>query len=276
MATSNALPQAIVQAPSGDTLARVAPRRALRGFGNLLGNEMRAWWGTRKWLVHLLIWMAIINGFAGLIGWAEGQDGEAATEVYSEAVQVFFIIGGIAAALGVVSTTQGAIVGEKQLGTAAWIMSKPVSRSAFVLAKLLAHTSAFVVLAVALPALVFCIQSLGAGWGLPPLVPFAGGLAVLTLHLLFYLALTIMLGTVLRSRGPIVGIGVGLIIAGQSLPNLLPQLSTFFPWRLPWAAGGLVLGEAVSREAFVAMGVTAAWTVLFVAVALWRFAREEF
>ena len=276
MATSSALPQALVQPGAPDMLQRVTPGRALRGFGNLLQNETRAWWGTRKWLVHLLIWIAIINGFTGLIGWAEGQDGEAASEVYSEAVQVFFIIGGIAAALGVVSTAQGAIGGEKQLGTAAWILSKPVSRSAFVLAKLLAHAGAFLVLAVAIPALVFCIQSLVAGWGMPPLAPFAGGLTVLTLHLLFYLALTVMLGTVFNSRGPIVGIGVGLIIAGQSLPNLLPQLSTFFPWRLPWVAGGLVLGEAVSLEAFVAIGVTAAWTVLFVAVALWRFEREEF
>ena len=70
--------------------------------------------------------------------------------------------------------------------------------------------------------------------------------------------------------------GVALIIAGQSLPNLVPQLSTFFPWRLPWAAGGLVLGEAVSQEASVAIGVTAAWMVLFVAVAVWRFEHEEF
>ena len=276
MAPSSSPPQALVLPAASDMLRRVAPRRALRGFGNLLQNETRAWWGTSKWVVHLLIWIAIINGFTGLIAWAEGQDGETASAVYSEAVQVFFIIGGIAAALGVVSTTQGAIVGEKQLGTAAWIMSKPVSRSAFVLAKLLAHAGAFLVLAVVLPALVFCIQSLGAGWGMPPLAPFAGGLAVLALHLLFYLALTIMLGAVFSSRGPIVGIGVGLIIAGQSLPNLLPQLSTFFPWRLPWAAGGLVLGEAVSLEALVAIGVTAAWTVLFVTVALWRFAREEF
>ena len=276
MATSSSQPQALVQPAAPNILQRITPGRALRGFGNLLGNETRVWWGTRKWVVHLLIWIAIINGFAGLIGWAEGQDGEAASEVYSEAVQVFFIIGGIATALGVVSTTQGAIVGEKQLGTAAWILSKPASRSAFVLAKLLAHAVAFVVLAIALPAMIFCIQSLVAGWGLPPLTRFAGGLAVLTLHLLFYLALTVMLGTVFSSRGPIVGIGVGLITAGQSLPNLVPQLSTFFPWRLPWAAGGLVLGEAVSLEAFIAIGVTAAWTVLFVVVALWRFAREEF
>jgi len=84
-------------------------------------------------------------------------------------------------------------------------MSKPASRSAFVLAKLLAHAGAFVVLAVGVPAIVFCTQSLAAGWGMPPLAPFVGGVALLTLHLLFYLALTVMLGTVLSSRGPIVG-----------------------------------------------------------------------
>jgi ABC-2 type transport system permease protein len=186
------------------------------------------------------------------------------------------ILGGRAAALGVVSTIQGAIVGEKQLGTAAWIMSKPASRSAFVLAKLAAHAGAFLVLAVALPALVFCLESVVAGWGMPPLVAFAGGLVVLTLHLLFYLALTITLGTLLSSRGPIAGIGIGFLFAGQLVPNFLPQSSTIFPWQLPQAAAGLVLGQPLPAQAFVAMGATVAWTVLFMFVALWRFAREEF
>ena len=276
MAPSSSLPQVLVQAPSGATLARVAPRRILHGFGNLLHNEHRAWWGTRKWLVHLVLWAAIINGFVGLIAWAEGREGRPATDVYAEVVQLFFIVGGMAAALGVVSTTQGAIVGEKQLGTAAWIMSKPASRSAFVLAKLVAHAGAFLVLAVAIPAVVFCLENLLAGRAVPPLVPYAGGLALLALHLLFYLALTNMLGTLLSSRGPIVGVGVGLIIAGQPLPSLVPQLSTFFPWQLPSAAAGLVLGEQVPIEAFIAIGVTAAWIMLFVTVACWRFAREEF
>jgi hypothetical protein len=45
MATPSSLPQTLVQAPTGDTLARVRPRRTLRGFANLLLNETRAWWG---------------------------------------------------------------------------------------------------------------------------------------------------------------------------------------------------------------------------------------
>ncbi len=99
---------------------------------------------------------------------------------------------------------------------------------------------------------------------------------MLALHLLFYLALTLMLGTLFSARSPIAGLGVGLVIAGQSVPHLLPQVRPFFPWQLPPAAAGLVLGEAVPGEAVVALGVTAVWTALFVAVALWRFAREEF
>ncbi len=31
-------------------------RRRLRGFGNLLRNEHAAWWSTRKWLLHMLMW----------------------------------------------------------------------------------------------------------------------------------------------------------------------------------------------------------------------------
>lgn len=276
MGTADALPGVPALGTADDTLTRIAPRRFLRGFANLLGNEARAWWGTRKWLIHAAIWVAIINGFTGLLAWAQGREGVPPVEMYAESVQTFFIIGGIAAALGVVATTQGAIVGEKQRGTAAWLMSKPTSRGAFVLAKLVAHAGAFLALAIALPATVFCAQTLIRVGGLPPLMPFAVGLAVLALHLLFYLTITLMLGTLLDTRGPIVGVGVGLIIAGQSLPHLIPRLGTVLPWRLPWAAAGLVLGERVPMEAFIAMGATAAWAMLFVAVALWRFAREEF
>ena len=45
----------------------------------------------------------------------------------------------VASVIAVVAKTQGAIIGEKQLGTAAWVLSKPASRRAFVLAKLRAQ-----------------------------------------------------------------------------------------------------------------------------------------
>jgi ABC-type transport system involved in multi-copper enzyme maturation permease subunit len=52
-------------------------------------------------------------------------------------LQAFFAISPLFGPIGVAVLAQGAIVGEKQSGTAAWVLSKPVSRSAFILAKLL-------------------------------------------------------------------------------------------------------------------------------------------
>ena len=37
------------------SLQAVSERGWRRGFANLLRNETHAWWGTRKWLVHLLL-----------------------------------------------------------------------------------------------------------------------------------------------------------------------------------------------------------------------------
>ena len=120
-----------------------------RGFANLLGNENRMWWGTRKWLVHLLLWLVMLNGLILLIGLTDGPDPNNPLKLYETLVQVLFQVGTLATAIGVVTTAQGAIVREKQLGTAAWVLSKPVSRSAFVLAKFVAYALAFVSLAIA-------------------------------------------------------------------------------------------------------------------------------
>jgi ABC-2 type transport system permease protein len=58
------------------------------------------------------------------------------------------------------TTAQGAIVREKQLGTAAWALSKPVARSAFGLAKLVAYAVGFVRLATLAPSATFYAESL--------------------------------------------------------------------------------------------------------------------
>ncbi len=45
-----------------------------RGLANLLRNENRMWWGTHKWLVHLLLWLVLLNGLILLIGLTDGQE----------------------------------------------------------------------------------------------------------------------------------------------------------------------------------------------------------
>jgi ABC-2 type transport system permease protein len=143
--------------------------------------------------------------------------------LYETLIQVFFQVGAFATAIGVITTAQGANVREKQLGTAAWILSKPVSHSAFVLAKFVGYATGFLNLAIMLPSAIFYGQSLLLAGRAPEPAGFLAGVGIVVLHTLFYLALTLMLGTLFNTRGPIGGIAMGVLFAGFLLPNVMPQ-----------------------------------------------------
>jgi len=261
----------------------------LAGFNNMLGKELGEWFGTRRWLAHLLAWLVLITGsVAGVAAMLtapallqpELAASAAPAAVYPPLLQAFFQISMMVTAVGAATSAQGVLIGERQLGTAAWILSKPASRSAFVLAKLAAYATALLVLAVALPS----VAGYGAIWMLaeraPNLVGIVAGVGVWGLHLLFYLALTLMLGTLLASRGPVLGIGLGFLFAGIFLPSIFPIGMVIFPWSLPGLSMMLALGAdaagAISTTAIIPLLATIMWTVLFIVVALWRFERQEF
>jgi ABC-2 type transport system permease protein len=248
-----------------------------RGFANLLRNENRMWWGTRKWLVHLLLWLVVLNGLILLVGMTDGQEINNPVPLYDTLIQVFFGVGVFATTIGMITTMQGAIVREKQLGTAAWILSKPVARGAFVLAKFVAYAVGFVTLATLVPSALFYGESLLLAGRTPELAPFLIAVALMAVHTLFYLALTLLLGTLFNTRGPIAGIAMGVLFAGFLPPNLIPQAALLvLPWTLGQSAVGLALGSALPAVWPIPVVATALWTVLFIGVALWRFGREEF
>jgi ABC-2 type transport system permease protein len=248
-----------------------------RGFANLLGNEQHMWWGTRKWLVHLLLWLVVLNGLIVLIGLTDPVDPNNPLSVYTTLIQVFFQLGAFATAIGVVTTAQGAIVREKQLGTAAWVLSKPVSRNAFVLAKFVAYAFSFVSLAIVVPSAIFYGASTVLSGYTPELAGFLAAVGILVIHTLFYLALALLLGTLFSTRGPISGVALGLLFGGFLPPNLVPQaLRMTLPWSLSGGAVGLALGSELPAGWSIPVIATVLWTVLFLGVALWRFGREEF
>jgi ABC-2 type transport system permease protein len=246
-----------------------------RGFANLLRNENRMWWGTRKWLIHLLLWVLVLNGLILLVGLPTSQEAGDPVPLFTTLIQVFFGVGAFATTIGIVTTAQGAIVREKQLGTAAWILSKPVSRGAFVLAKFVAYALGFVSLAILVPSAIFYGESLLLAGRTPDLAPFLTAVGIMALHTLFYL--TLLLGTLFDTRGPIAGIAMGVLFAGFLPPNLIPQAALLaLPWTLGQSAVGLALGSALPAVWIIPVVATALWTVLFLGVALWRFGREEF
>ena len=283
------------------TLQLVNERGWRCGFANLLRKENGTWWGTYVWWTQALIWMAIINGMLAFVIWVVPvlapaaalsapnltagekqavQEDMADFQQNREAngLQVFFQVTGFTTAIGVMIIAQGAIVGEKQSGTAAWILSNPVSRTAVILSKFVALGIGSVAILIGLQSLIAYGQISLAGAGIWPVLPFLGSVGLLSLHLLFYLSLTLMLGTLFDSRGPVIGIPMAVLI-GQSLLGSL--VGSFVPWfplllpaRLPELGLTLALGQPLPSPLPVV--ATTLLVVGFVLVAVWRFEREEF
>lgn len=255
-----------------------------RGFANLLRHENATWWRSRRWWINILIWLVLINGtlLAMLSSSSEETSDLERTpeQVSAEARTVFVVMAGIFGTIGVVIAMQGIIIDEKKSGTAAWIMSKPASRPAFILAKLVANVFALFVILLLVQGAVAYLQLTLYNGSAPPLIPFVSGMALLGLHMLFYLTLTLMLGTLLSDRGPVIGIPIGILFSAMFLMGYVGQIAYLMPWMI--IPSGSVQGLAIEvmlgqpLTTITPILATVVWIVVFVGVALWRFEREEF
>ncbi len=248
------------------------------GFGNLLGKELGAWWQTRRWLIHLILWPAVTTGFvlAGTLSQYRSSTNPARD--IEELIQMFFQLGGFFGLIGAVLVTQGAVVGERESGTAAWVLTKPTSRSAFILSKFVAIAPTFLLLSLVLPA-VAALVILKVFWGAPApaAVHFAEAVGILAVHQTFYIALTIMLGVLFRSRVPVAGVALGFWISGGILPNLkaFAFLTPFLPWPLTNAAVNIALWQPLSYQVWLPVISTTVLIAVFLLAALGIFEREE-
>lgn len=248
------------------------------GLGNLLRKEFGQWWRTNLWWIQLIIWLALLNGVTAIVMVEAMRSGETTTaEQVESSVQTFLLMGATLISIGVITTVQGAIVSEKQSGTAAWLMSKPASRPAFILSKTAAYGFGFGLTAIIIPAVVFIAET---RWLIPLPVSvgaFLTGLGLVALIMLFFLALTLMLGTVFNSRGPITAIGIAVVLAGTFFKGMLPPaVVNFTPWLVGDIGAGIALDMPLPDNWIVPIVATAGWTVFFMVIALWRFYREEF
>jgi ABC-2 type transport system permease protein len=256
-------------------LILVGQRGWRRGLNNLLDNEFGRWWRTRRWWTQAVIWTAVIGFLLGSVILKGGVDGPTAALVYSIFASMF-------PAVAVIITMQSALVGEKASGTAAWVLSKPVSRPAFVLAKLVANGLSVLATTVIIPGLVaYPMLSKAMGGPLNPL-HFVAAIGIIWLVLLWYLSFTLMLGALLNSRGAVIGIALATLFVQQYLLGVAPQLSLVFPWTLTAPVGDVnavvapLLLQGKSVAAFLPqILIIFAEGVLFVLLALWRFGKEE-
>jgi len=247
------------------------------GFANMFAKENISWWRTRRWWIQCLLWLVILNGNIEL-NWRGNS-------TLANIGMAFLTTAGMTLPIAAISLAQDAILGEKHSGTAAWVLSKPLRRPAFVLSKLIAYAFGFLVCGIVLPGVVAYFQLTRIG--MPQLSPwrFAGAMGLVYLNLLFYLTLTMMLATLFNGRGAVLGISYGLALTGLlsvmfARTKLLVFLLKIMPWQLTISATNDPLAARLAVGAclptLTPIIATALWCIVFVVVAVWRFCREEF
>jgi ABC-2 type transport system permease protein len=280
---------------------QIKTRGNLDGFANLLHKENRLWWRTSRWWVQILIWLAITNGILfmviGIAPKMENQTGQTSNTQSAQGsggtngaqeslailgLTVFLKMAGIAIAIGVVVLAQDTLIGEKQSGTAAWVLSKPASRSAFILSKAISSALGILItMAVVQGGCAYLLLYLVTG-KVFPVMPYAGAIGMLYLSLLFWLTLSIMLSALSNSRGIAIGIPLLLILGFELFVMAVPVIADYMPWSIttvinashPAIAVNLVLGQPIPT--LMPLATTVIGCIIFIFVAIWRFQKEEF
>src|SRR5512139_4207847 len=187
------------------------------GLANMLAKENHGWWRTRRWWIQVLLWLVLLN-----LG--------AADDLRGGNFRNFLFVSGLVLPIAAIVLSQETILGERHSGTSAWMFSKPLSRPAFLLAKIIAFGVGFLATGVLLPGGIACLQVIAGGRSGSFFPGFAASLGLVYLNLLFYVTLTLMLATLFQGRGPVMGIPLFILFLWM-IPDSA-WLAEFMPWRL--------------------------------------------
>lgn len=270
-------------------LQRIQKSSPFRGFRNIFRKENQRWWGTRRWWVNAILWPVLLGGLVFMMLFILPPIAEVANDpnvaeaggpipfAMEMGRTVFFEMGTMALAIGVIILTQDAIVAEKESGVAEWLLAKPLTRSSYLLSKLAANLLAVLVLLIVFPSLIVYGLFFARTGEIYPLGPFLSGIGVIGLHTLFYLVLTLTAGTFFSNQAPILGITIGSLLGGSLIGGFAKPLLYVTPWMLGKVASGVGSQAALPGGMIVfPIASTALWCLILTLVAIWRFRHSEF
>ena len=218
---------ATTMAATHTTGRRWQARPRLPGAGNIFRKELREWFRTRRFLVTAVL-ATLVMAVIPVGVWLVDHDGLTtgrATLAGSEAAEARGSGAGTLLTLSsylAVVLTMGMLVKEREAGTAQWILTKPVSRVGYGLAKWAANSVGVVLSAVVVPwtfasALLTAMYEV-PGWSWANQVLAAGLVAV---HAAIVAGLMLALGTLFRSTVPVAAVALGLSVAPVFLSSLI-------------------------------------------------------
>jgi ABC-2 type transport system permease protein len=164
----------------------------------------------------------------------------------------------------------GVVVQEKERGTAAFFLTRPVSRETFLLAKFTALTIMFTVsLALAALGCWYYTRVLfeALAWG-----PFLVLNGLMLVVFLVYMAMSLLASTLARTNGTAVGLAfLALVLLGGI--GALPRIGDYFPGKLfSWGAAQMF---GTADPAWAAFGISLGIIVAALVAAMLIFRNQE-
>jgi ABC-2 type transport system permease protein len=251
----------------------------LAGFSSMLDKENGRWWKTNTWLQQAFIWFMLLNVPLLFILYISHPTSNGipmtAPETALFGVQVFMAVSALYLPFGVSIMTHDAIIKEREMGTMAWILSKPVTRKSFVLAKIVANTAAVLILMVFIQGIIdYGILSL-YNEALLNAVNYFGALCIIALLSLFYLGMMFALGSLTTSRYLVLGAAVVFIILGMAASYTLPDISAYLTWKMPETAREFAFSGNLTFDGVIQLVATGVWIMIFFLISIFQVERIE-
>lgn len=168
---------------------------------------------------------------------------------------------------------QGVVIDEKVSGIAAWILSKPVSKKAYLISKLATSILAIILVSVVINGAIGYGVFIAFGYTLD-MLGFAMNLGLTGIVVVYFVSLTIMLGTITTSRGKVLAAAIGLGVGAPIIANLFPLIIFLVPYSLPILGIGLITGDPVQGLDLMLLSACIQ-IILFAVIALFVFDRTE-
>jgi|1186.fasta_scaffold111935_2 ABC-type transport system involved in multi-copper enzyme maturation permease subunit len=233
--------------------AQLAGRRQPRllGIRNLLGKDVEEWLRSKRpWtvvLVSLLVFLlaaanARINEWVLINFPAEAGDTVAKVISFQPMDNLLAAVGSQFIVIAVIFATMSLLLAERDSGTLAWTISKPVSRTSVLVSKWLTSTAILWIAAVVTPiALTTAVVTVL--YGLPDFAVVATLSVALIAVPALYVAITLTLGTIVPSQAAVGAIALALFVTPQIVSGIVPGITPFLPtsifsWAIDVSLGG--------------------------------------
>ena len=182
---------------------------------------------------------------------------------------------GFLGSLMIIASTVDALTHERALGVTAWIITKPVSRLSYLLAKATAHAAIACTTIVLVPSAIWLVVTLLLFQDIS-IINILAAAGILCIEMAFLSFAVLSIAVFFRSVAPIAIVSLALWF----LPNVVPAIASLrwtyrvLPSYLPLAALSAAIDQADGPTATIPLASLAIAAVAF-AVAVLFFERQE-